>query len=95
LSGLDDAGFDPPSEIHDDALGRVVVGDGCQRLTRLQDLTRSLRQGGLIDLGGTVLKVVGDEKSSGIAGISNGMRRLTLASLDGVEEYTHGGEVMK
>ncbi len=89
-SGLDDAAFDPSSEVDDDALGRIAVEHGSKRLAGLQDFDRALRQGRLIDVGGAVLKIIGDQEGIGVARISNGMRRLTLTSLYGVEEDTHG-----
>ena len=87
---LDDARFNPASKVDDDAFRRIAYEDGRQRLTRFQDFNGALWQGCLIDLGSAVLKVVGDEKRLGVAGVSDGVRRLTLAALDRIEEHAHG-----
>jgi hypothetical protein len=89
-SCLDDARFNPSPKVDDDALRRIVVQHGCERLPGLQNFNGALWQSRLIDVGGAVFKIIGDQQGVGIACIANGMRRLTLASLDRIKEYGHG-----
>ena len=80
--------------VDDERLALEAVTDGFERLPRLQGDDARAGKGCLVDVGGAVVEVVGDEHRARMLGIADGVRRLTLPSFDRVEEYRHSAIVM-
>jgi hypothetical protein len=49
---------------------------------------------GVVDVGGAVVEVVGNEHATAMLGVADGVRGLTLPSFDRVEEYGHSQSVI-
>ena len=90
LGCFDDAALDEPTEVDDERRSLEVLRPVLDGLSRLQGDDAAVRESGVVDVGGTVVEVVGEEHAAAVLGVADGMRRLTLPSLDGVEEYAHG-----
>ena len=92
--GLDDAALDEAAEVDDQRLGFVAGAHDSKALPRLQRDDASGREGGLVDVGGAVVEVVGDQDGARVLGIADGVGGLTLPSFDRVEEHGHGAIVI-
>lgn len=89
LRRLDDAAFDEPAEVDHERLACKVVGPVLDRLPRLQGYDSTFRERGFVDVGSAVVEVVGEQDSTAMLGVADGVRRLTLPSFDRVEEHGH------
>ncbi len=94
LSRFDDAALDEPAEVDDERLAAKVLGGVLEGLAGLQRDDASGWKSGLVDVGGTVVEVVGDEHATAMLGVADGVRRLTLPSFDRVEEHGHSAIVI-
>lgn len=90
LGRLDDAALDETAEVDDERRSLEVLGPVLDGLAGLQGDDAAIGESGVVDVGGAVVEVVGEEHAAAVLGVADGMRRLTLPSLDGVEEYAHG-----
>lgn len=90
LGRFDDAALDEPAEVDDERRSLEVLRPVLDGLAWLQGDDAAVRESGVVDVGGTVVEVVGEEHAAAVLGVADGVRRLTLPSLDGVEEYAHG-----
>lgn len=90
LGRLDDAALDEPAEVDDERRSLEVLRPVLDGLAWLQGDDAAVRESGVVDVGGAVVEVVGEEHAAAVLCVADGMRRLTLPSLDGVEEYAHG-----
>ena len=94
VCGLDDAALDEAAEVDDERLA-LVAGAHCRkRLSRLQRHDASGRERCLVDVGGAVVEVVGDENGASVLRVADGVGRLTLPSFDRVEEHGHSAIVI-
>jgi serine/threonine protein phosphatase PrpC len=59
-------------------------------LARLQRQDAVGTEQRLVDIGGSVVEVVGDQRGTAMLGVADGMGGFALASLDRVEEDVHG-----
>ena len=89
LCRLDDAAFDEASEVDDERLARKVVSPVLHGLPRFQCDDAAFRKCRLVDVGGAVVEVVGEQDAAAVLGVADGVRRLTLPSFDRVEEHGH------
>ena len=79
-----------PAEVDDERLPFEMVRPVLDGLSRLQRNNAALGKRGFVDVGGTVIEVVGKQDGAAVFGIADGVCRLTLPSFDRVEEYGHG-----
>ena len=86
---LDDAALDEPAEVDDEWLAFEVVGPVLDGLPRLQGYDAAFGKCRLVDVGGAIVEVVGEQDSAAVLGVADGVRRLTLPSFDRVEEHGH------
>ena len=86
---LDDAALDEAAEVNDERLACEVVGPVLDGLPRLQGDNAAFRKCRLVDVGGAVVEVVGEQDATAVLGVADGVRRLTLPSFDRVEEHGH------
>lgn len=89
LCRLDDAAFDEASEVNDDGRGRKLGDPVFDGLAWLQGDDAAFRECRLVDVGGAVVEVVGEQDATAMLGVADGVRRLTLPSFDRVEEHGH------
>lgn len=92
---LNHATLDEPAEVDDERLPLVAAGDVGQRLPWLQRLDAIGRKCCLVDVGGAVVEVVGDEDGARVLGVADGVGGLTLPSFDRVEEHGHSPIVIE
>ena len=91
---LDDAALDEAAEVDDQRLAFVAGAHDSKALSGFQRDDASNREGGLVDVGGAVVEVVGDEDGARVLGIADGVGGLTLPSFDRVEEHGHSAIVI-
>lgn len=89
LRRLDDAALDEPAKVDDDGRGRKLGDPVLDGLPWLQSDDAAFRECRLVDVGGTVVEVVGEQDATAMLGVADGVRRLTLPSFDRVEEHGH------
>ena len=89
LGRLDNLGSGEPAEVDDERRILEVLRPVLDGLPRLQRDNAAFRERGLVDVGGAVVEVVGEQDSAAVLGVADGVRRLSLASLDRVEEHGH------
>ena len=89
LRRLDDAALNKAAEVDDERLALEIRRPILDGLARLERDNASCGKGCLINVGGAGIDVVGEQDGSGMRGVADGVRRLTLPSFDGVEEHGH------
>ena len=94
LSRLDDAALDEAAEVDDERLAAVTGTNDRKRLPRLQRDDAPFWERRLVDVGGAVVEVVGDEHGAGMLGVADGVGGLALPSFDRVEEHGHSAIVI-
>ena len=92
--GFDDAAFDEPTEVDDQGRALHVTLDVRERLTGLQGEDAPVRQSCLVDIGCSVVVVIGNEDGIGVFGIADGMGGFPLPSFNRVEEDGHSAIVI-
>jgi hypothetical protein len=86
LRRFNHTGFGPSTEIEND----VAAAVGIELLPRFQNLYLFWWDHALVNLGGSVLEIVGYEFPALVVGISDGMGCFTLSAFHVVKQYAHG-----
>ena len=94
LRRFDDAALDKAAEVDDQRFTLAAIARILERLPRLQRDDTASRQRRLVDIGGAVVEVVGDEDCASMLGVADGVGGLTLPSFDRVKEHGHSAIVI-
>lgn len=94
LRGFDHAAFDEASEVENKRLALEARGSGFQRLTRLESRDAPSWKSRFIDISSPVVEVIGDQHTTAVFGVADGVGRFTLPSFDRVEKHGHDAIVI-
>ena len=94
LRGFNHAAFNEASKVEDQRLAFEARGSRFQRLSWLERSDASSWQSCLVDVGGAVIEVVGDQHATTMLGVADSVRRLPLPSFDRVEKHGHDAIVI-
>jgi hypothetical protein len=94
LRRLDDAAFDEPAEVDDQRSTAHETLDFGERLAGLQGQDAPVGKCGFVDVGRSVIEIVGDQDCIGVFRIADGMSGFPLPSFNRVEEDGHSAIVI-
>jgi hypothetical protein len=88
LGRFDHARFDEPAEVDDHMRALEAIDGGFDGLAGVE-LDDAVLKDAFVDVGGAGIGIVGEQGAIAMAGVADGVRRLSLPSFDRVEEHGH------